>query len=276
MHCRRCGRVLKGNERYCSECGEAVSSINKPDGRASNSLVIGIISLLLSGFNIFILPLAIIGLISGIRHKGKSSTKTIGIVLNTISIVIIIIECLLLVFVYRVVVSNNNGESFIDKYVDKYIDSASVKDYVSVINDWKKYSNLRSGELGEIVDLNGGWRILSDDKNYVVFKDDKYYKYDSIDDMKSYTVNSVTIDNGREGLKKYGLSDDGEIGNFINNISKYIQIEKLYIVNYDSSSKSKDNIEIWILIDHDREGIQAINISVADKNIKSYVKYKDN
>lgn len=58
------------------------------DWKAATSLIIGIISLLFAFIvNIYVLPLAIFGLIIGILSKQKGALKTVGIILNSIAIV---------------------------------------------------------------------------------------------------------------------------------------------------------------------------------------------
>ncbi len=104
MFCQNCGSILKDGANFCGHCGKEiirnnyvsnVSNVqisNPTDGKATASLIIGILSVIFSFiFNILALPLPIIGLILGINSKGKGGSKTAGIVLNLISFVIIIV-----------------------------------------------------------------------------------------------------------------------------------------------------------------------------------------
>lgn len=101
MFCNKCGSKVEGNAKFCNNCGNILSingvnqNINTSEernGLAVASLVIGIISIMLSFIlNIFIFPLGITGLILGIVNKNKCGSKTAGIVLNSVSMVIAII-----------------------------------------------------------------------------------------------------------------------------------------------------------------------------------------
>lgn len=101
MFCNKCGSKVEGNAKFCNNCGNSLQinvvnqNINKSEeknGLAVASLVIGIISTILSFFlNIFIFPVAITGLILGIVNKNKCGSKTAGIILNSLSMVIAII-----------------------------------------------------------------------------------------------------------------------------------------------------------------------------------------
>lgn len=122
MYCKKCGSPLAPTDLFCRNCGTAVNQVNEENvnnGQALNkintneqgnyfvqakeinknnnkfgvaSLIIGIISLILSYFlNFLILPLAITGLILGLRCKVKDGKRTAGITLNLISIIFIIV-----------------------------------------------------------------------------------------------------------------------------------------------------------------------------------------
>ena len=123
MNCKKCGAPLTPADLFCRNCGTAVNQVNNENvnnGQVLNqvnaneqgnyfaqqvkeinkknnnlgiaSLIIGIISLILSYFfNFLILPLAITGLILGLRCKVKDGKRTAGITLNLLSIIFIIV-----------------------------------------------------------------------------------------------------------------------------------------------------------------------------------------
>lgn len=111
MFCSKCGNKIKDNYNFCQNCGNNLTSNNyqninnnnsqkNSNGLAIASLVIGIIAIILSfSINIFILPLAITGLILGIVNKNKCGQKIAGIILNSLSMVIAIITLIIVAFI---------------------------------------------------------------------------------------------------------------------------------------------------------------------------------
>lgn len=108
MFCTKCGRVVDNNAKFCINCGNNLVNIEnvnnlestKKNGLATASMIIGIISLIFSFIlNIFIFPLAIIGLILGIVNKNKCGQKIAGIVLNIVSMIISIIVLITFIFI---------------------------------------------------------------------------------------------------------------------------------------------------------------------------------
>lgn len=118
MFCRNCGKNLNSGQMFCGNCGTKIenqnnvnsfgqytqgnyninnqsnleSSNNKKSGLSITSLILGIVSILLSFLlNIFIIPVAILGLILGLIDKKKSRMKITGIILNSLGIVFPII-----------------------------------------------------------------------------------------------------------------------------------------------------------------------------------------
>ena len=74
----------------------------KKDGCATASLILGIISLILSFIlNVLTLPLSLVGLVLGIVAKKGSKNKIVGIILNSISMVVSIIVFIILVFILK-------------------------------------------------------------------------------------------------------------------------------------------------------------------------------
>ena len=81
------------------------NSTNNKGNKSLVSLILGIVSVVLSFIlNIFIIPVAITGLVLGLIEKNKSCKKTVGIILNVIAIVLPIIILII------------TGLSFVDNF----------------------------------------------------------------------------------------------------------------------------------------------------------------
>lgn len=137
MYCEKCGEKIKDGNKFCTKCGFELNSneieiknntkndkngsVNKADGKAVASLILGCISLLLSfSLTIIMFPLELVGLILGIVSKTKCSERTAGIIINAVSMVISIISFILLIILIIVIgiVSDkkeDNRVSFIEE-----------------------------------------------------------------------------------------------------------------------------------------------------------------
>ena len=149
MNCSKCGAKLKEGEKFCSSCGEQVVSQNNSqntsnavssqnsntDGKATASLVLGIVS--------FVVPCvgfitSIVGLILGIASKKKSGMRTAGIVLNAVSLVFIVLGTILLI-IFGVLGSSTIEKSIEDEWnntVDKYESEFENDYYYDDYNDY--------------------------------------------------------------------------------------------------------------------------------------------
>ena len=90
MKCRVCKSDINAKDEYCRVCGtiikEKTNTVNK--SLATSSIILGILSITVG---VIFVPLGIIGLVLGICEKEKCPERTLGIVLNTIGVVITII-----------------------------------------------------------------------------------------------------------------------------------------------------------------------------------------
>ena len=169
--------------------------------------------------------------------------------------------------------------------IQEYIEDTNIKSLFNINSDWNDYSDLRKGSLGKKLDINGEYRILSDKENYVVFKNNEYYKYDSVNNKENnYEHGTVTIEKGMDGLNKFGISSS-DLEQFSNMHIANISVDNIYILTCSPSEEvvngevtsitNEERLELWILIDHDKEGIQAVNVDVDTQELVSYVKTKD-
>lgn len=118
--CSKCGNQLPENVNFCSNCGNVMNGEFKKKGKATASMVLGIIAVswaflsilsidqlgdeivkyseiaeyigFIIGYNFLSLPCGIIGLSLGLSDKEKSSKKTAGIITSTISLMVVAIS----------------------------------------------------------------------------------------------------------------------------------------------------------------------------------------
>ena len=232
-------------------------------------MVIGIISLFVWPLGITII-LTLIGLILGITHKGKSGKKIAGIILNTLCMLLEIGVIVAVVFFINTMVTK--PEKIIGmlggEEVQEYLEDTNIKSLFNINSDWDEYSNLRKGSLGKKLDKNN-----------------EYYKYDSLNNKEdNYEYGKVTIEKGTDGLSKFGISSS-ELEQFSNMHIANISVDNIYILTCAPSKivvdgevneiEDEERLELWILIDHSKEGIQAVNVDTDTQELVSYVKTKD-
>lgn len=103
MYCTKCGNKVSNTQSYCTNCGNKLNcdkiKQNKQDDLMISSLIIGILSIIGTiTCSIFILPLAIFGLVLGLKSAKKLN---MGVILNLIAI-IVSIAIFLGTFIYGV------------------------------------------------------------------------------------------------------------------------------------------------------------------------------
>lgn len=225
MICNRCGSYEQEGTRFCSRCGNCLinptypnvnynnynnnyggnysgnynNNYNNngkqgPDGMAIASLIIGVATVLLSFiFNIFVIPVAIVGFILGIVSKAKGM-KIAGIILNILGAIIgITVLALYMIYEYR--------DDLDYDYDHHYYDSSEKEpekesNYVSGVWNCKSFDG--SGPGGEYIvtmklndDLTFTWNKYNDEKNNHVYGHYTYedeHKQNQSGDYKYYMV----------------------------------------------------------------------------------------
>ena len=145
--------------------------------------------------------------------------------------------------------------------------------------NWELYSNLRKDRLGKNINLDGGWRILDDSNKYIEFRGDKYYIFDDIkkkgDNYSSGTYSLLSLEINDERIKNAVEGVDGLIvqNNFY--LIRFNQ-NKLIINKEDKSDSIVNNSfnQLWLLVDHDEEGIEAIVIDYDNINEENTYYFK--
>ena len=200
--------------------------------------------------------------------------------------------------------SNDNcdkmHESIVDLFDDITIEEVLVEDesddedektgqILDSLRNWNLYSSLRSGKLGKVSNLTGGWRILSDSKDYWKFNDGKFWWYKSVDDLNdNYWYGTTEILKGKEGLEKAGL-DSNNLDTIITNSNGQVTKDDIYTVLLTPTKiisggvdKSSTNIPsgtkwtyIWIIVDHGKEGIEGQVLNMQNNSALYFVKVED-
>lgn len=157
------------------------------------------------------------------------------------------------------------------------------------MSNWNRYSNLRTGELGKKTNINGGWRILSDSETYWEFKNNTFYWYKSVNDLKdNYWYGTTKVLTGKAGFREVGL-DESNLDNIITRSKGKVTANDVYTVVCtptkiitDGVDKSSTNIPagtkwnyVWIIVDHGKEGIEGQVLNVSNSSTSYYVKIKD-
>lgn len=307
MYCKKCGKEIEKSDMFCANCGTKVEKIEKlnvqkeknevinsntidktTEIKSSNgtaSLIIGILSIMLAlPLSLFIIPIALIGLILGLTEKGKDSKKIVGIILNILAIVIpVTIAISAISFMVRDVKSdrlniyddynidydypdigadleldlNSNNSKNDDILEDNVIYNNKMYEMLDSMRAWNMYSNLRKGNLGKVKDINGGWKLLGEYDTYWEFKDGQFWWYKSANDLNdNYWQGTTQITKGKDGFKLIDY-DESKIDEIVfrskgevteNDIYTIILTPKKVIV--DGIDKSSTNIEKGSLWKH--------------------------
>lgn len=162
-------------------------------------------------------------------------------------------------------------------------------DILDSMRNWNRYSELRSGELGKEANLVGGWRILSDSEQYWKFEKDKFWWYQSVNELDdNYWHGTAQIFTGKKGLALAGLDTD-KVDTIINQSDGAVSDSDICTVVMTPTKiisggedKSATNIPedttwtyIWIIVDHGEEGIEAQVLNMQTYDALYFVKVED-
>lgn len=156
------------------------------------------------------------------------------------------------------------------------------------MSNWNRYSNLRSGTLGKKLTINGGWRKLDDSEEYWKFKDGKFWWYKSANNLNdNYYYGTTKIATGLEGLKSVGLTEEN-LKNVLASANGKVSQNDIYaiictptkLISYgqDKSSTISEEAklkEVWIIINHNDEGIEGQTMNLNTYGTSYYVKIED-
>lgn len=158
----------------------------KADGKFIVSLVFGILSILLAFFlNIFIIPLAVVGLILGIISKTNGGKKAVAIILNILGMIIAIG---MLIFGASILIKNG--------YININDDgTVTVNDNITTQNSNGGTQSIVKSSLMR----NTTWQ--GSDGSEVVFTDNRINWYKSADDhLDNYYSGTYTFYIGKDAV----------------------------------------------------------------------------
>lgn len=184
---------------------------------------------------------------------------------------------------------NYDNEYSDNEYIEIDEDDKYISEMLDSLRNWNLYSSLRSGKLGKVVNLTGGWRTLSDSEDYWYFKDGKFWWYKSVNDLNdNYWYGTTEIIKGKDGLTKAGL-DSENVNTIITNSNGQVSADDIYTVILTPTKiisggvdKSSTNIPdgtkwtyIWIVVDHGKEGIEGQVLNMQNNSALYFVKLED-
>lgn len=216
--------------------------IDSKDWKSATSLIIGIVSMIFAFVvNIYVLPLAIFGLIIGILSKQKGALKIVGIILNSLAIVCSIVVIFVLTAMYMGAFDTNyyNGDGF--KYQYNY--------------EWKE-SKITDGT--RVLQYNGTNAFLAPvarapltssitcDYSLDTCKEDFYnYIYDSM----LLGIDDETMKLEKTDTKYVALKDD------------------IYYMMIDVNQSSNITGRYYILVSKSKDVVLTFIVSVKNSNI---------
>lgn len=175
-----------------------------------------------------------------------------------------------------------------DKSNSNIIEDDETYGLLDSMNNWNRYSNLRSGTLGKKLTINGGWRKLDDSEEYWKFKDGKFWWYKSVNNLNdNYYYGTTKIATGLEGLKSVGLTEEN-LKNVLSSANGKVSQNDIYAIictptklisdGQDKSSTISEDAklkEVWIVINHNDEGIEGQTLNLNTYGTSYYVKIED-
>ena len=136
--------------------------------------------------------------------------------------------------------------------------------------------------------VTGGWRILDSDEQYWEFDNNSFWWYKSVNNLNdNYWQGTIKVIKGKDGFKEAGIDVSKydailKKGNSVTANDIYTVVmtpTKLISGGQDLSSKNikpgQKMVQIWILVSHGSEGIEAQVYNVDTGNASYYVKIKD-
>lgn len=254
MNCKNCGRILNQDEKFCANCGLKVENeinfISNEENHQKNilqqqeaneikfsnhntlkkkkniSLLIGIISLILVFiFQIFIMPLSIVGIVFGIISVKENKRTKAGLILNIISLVLAVPMLLLHIKIFGLNLSSNPiDDDFREYLINNYNVDLAEKSTVGrciYVCDYFGYYPL-SDDLTYAIQISktgNEYEVSYDPKSVQMRKE--LYKYISTQKGNNYVENY---------LKFYDNGDKGHLSS-VNSYGDHLS----YIVYYDDS-----------------------------------------
>lgn len=229
MYCTKCGNKVSDTESYCTNCGNKLNcdeiKQNRKNDLMISSLIIGILSIIGTiTCSIFILPLAIFGLVLGLRSAKKLN---MGVILNLIAI-IVSIALFLGTFIYGVAMYKGSTKETPSV-------SSSEKDNFSEAIEGTWYLNKDDN-------LSGDYYISFNQNNTFVWNQESGKKYRGTYKEEYKTEGTILY----YYISLTGVDDSNQMKNFeitieVNNREMTLSdLETNEVQNY-----KKENIEVY-------------------------------
>jgi len=171
MYCKNCGNNLNQGEKFCTNCGTRIDNIQNQQGSINNintqiksswkntvALVIGIISLVLVFiFQIFTIPLSIVGIVFGILSLKNNKKHFVGLILNIASLVLAVPILIFYSFVFDIPLYNQNVNPAVGIWNCKSFNNGNFEELDYIIsmeldNDYRfKWSKYNDGSNNYVV-----------------------------------------------------------------------------------------------------------------------------
>ncbi len=162
------------------------------------------------------------------------------------------------------------------------IDEALIATVLDNLSAWNMYADVRASGLDFDQSLQGSWRLLDGSEELWVFTEDNFYWYRSAYDFDdNYWYGYLDVLEGSEGLEAVGIDGDRYDELMANDgvIEIYTVVCTPTQIISGGVDKSDTNITegttwsyVWILVDHEDEGIEAQVLIVASSSTMYCVK----
>ena len=175
------------------------------------------------------------------------------------------------------------------KTIDMDEQSSSTATPPEDVSNWNLYSSIRGDAAARKKTIYGEYRILSDDSSYWVFKNGEFWWYKSEDNLNdNYWYGTINVKTGKSGMKSVGLSES-RLDSILDAHDGKVTASDVYSITLvpkkiisKGEDKSATNIPkgtkwkfVWVLIDHNNEGIEAEVLNVDTADTSYFVKVKD-
>lgn len=185
--------------------------------------------------------------------------------------------------------TNVSENSSTEESDDNVIYDDDLYNALDSLSNWNRYSNLRSGTLGKLTTIDGGWRMLDDSEQYWKFENGQFWWYQSVNNLNdNYWYGTTKVVTGKDGLALAGL-DESKVDSIISQSNGKVTANDIHTIVFTPTKiisggvdKSATNIPegttwtyVWILVDHGSEGIEAQVLNMQTYSTSYYVKLSD-
>ena len=276
MYCSNCGKELRQGDQFCSNCGnfchnqERKNETNSNENNHGNiSLIMGIIACIFCWLPFLSIPLSIVAIIIGKRHKKATGEKTAGTTLGFISIILSFIEIILIVFL------TVDLFNFIESELET---DQSLKEIYEQIEEYNKENNeLYDAETP--FDISGySWvgndnsvLYLHKNKGYVWYQDDTTQTDNFYTGTYDFYTGTEAINYIANTLKQYNITAE-EQNNLIQNSGYKLNDYYVIILNCNQAiingveqPNANSTVYYYGFYDETRKYLDLVNINTSNQ-----------